>query len=210
MWNFDEHVHMPSTRFDGIYPAEVIDDTDTSGTGTGRVKVRVFPMMSRLDEDVLPWAIPAFGLFEGAASGQGSYTVPEEGSRVYVFFSAGDVRSPVYFANAPCATDGPSGREPGKMIWKTRSGHTITINDLAGSEEVRVEHTDGAVVTLKANGKLAIGTSSQELLDLFTQLLTALEQSTVNTQLGPQQLSKVIDGTVTTIKTSLGTIKGTI
>jgi uncharacterized protein involved in type VI secretion and phage assembly len=142
---------------------------------------------------VLPWAAPAFGLFEGAGSDVGSFTVPDTGSYVYVFFMGGDVLSPVYFAAAPRASDGPSSKAANKKVWKSRSGHEIIISDVNGSEEIEVTHADGASVTLDSSGvtvdgttvqltastgtikvnggKVALGTSLVELLDEITKSL---------------------------------------
>jgi len=159
MFNGIEHMVPPKMHFPGMYMAEVIDDVDQETADSGRVKMRVFPMMTGLDEAVLPWAVPAMPLFAGAAADQGSYVVPAKNSKVWVFFAAGDVRSPVYFANAPGMTDGPSGREPEKMMFKSRSGHVITISDVSGSEEISVEHKDGQKIILKDDG-IDIGTSS--------------------------------------------------
>lgn len=208
MWNGAEHFRPSGTPVFGIHPAEVIDNNDTELTNSGRVKVRVWPFYKGLDVSVLPWAAPAFPVWAGAGANQGAFAVPAIGSRVYVFFSAGDVTTPIYFAEAPSATDGPSGKTKDVRILKTPAGHIIKVDDTGNT--IEIEHSSGVKVKLEASGKVAIGTSSQELLDLVEQTLTALEQSTVPTQLGPQQLSKVTDGTVTTIKTNLGTIKGTI
>lgn len=128
----------PKMEFNGMYMAEVIDDVDTEIADSGRVKVRVSPMMTRLNEAVLPWATPAMPLFEGAAASQGSYCVPAKSSKVWVFFAAGDVRMPVYFANAPGATDGPDGREIEKSMWQSRTGHKVTVSDKSGEELVEV------------------------------------------------------------------------
>jgi hypothetical protein len=165
MWNDMEHRVTPSELFTGNYLAEVIDVDDTPST-SGRVKVRVFPMMQELDEAVLPWAVPAFPLFEGAGSDVGSYVVPQEGSRVWVFFAAGSMLSPVYFANAPCQTDGPSGRTPTKKMWKTRTGHVIEIEDDAGSEYIKVTHKEGSLsagnikITAKSGSEVQLGAGS--------------------------------------------------
>lgn len=58
------------------------------------------------------------------------------------------------------------------------------------------------------SGKIAIGNSSAELLDVCNQLLTALETTVVATSLGPQPLSSV--ATITALKTLLGLIKGSL
>lgn len=160
MFNGLEHMIPPLMEFNGMYMAEVMNNTDPESISSGRVKLRVFPMMTGLEESVLPWAIPAFPLFAGAAADQGSYCVPTKNSKVWVFFAAGDVRSPVYFANAPGMTDGPSGREPNKTIFKSKSGITITIDDSPGSEVVRIEGATKVVLDPKcevATGSAPLG-----------------------------------------------------
>ncbi len=161
----------PLMEFNGMYMAEVMDDVDPETVDSGRVRVRVFPMMTGLDEAVLPWAVPAMPLFAGAAADQGSYVVPAKNSKVWVFFVAGDVRSPVYFANAPGMTDGPSGREPEKMVFKSRSGHVITVSDVGGSEEISVEHKDGEKIVLTNDAvQLGKGTLKKLINEAFQTL----------------------------------------
>lgn len=157
MFNGLEHMIPPLMEFNGMYMAEVIDDADPNVADSGRVKVRAFPMMTGLDEAVLPWAVPAMPLFAGAAADQGSYVVPAKNSKVWVFFAAGDVRSPVYFANAPGMTDGPSGREPQKMVFASRTGHTVTVSDNPDDTMVKVVTAAGHSVTLDdKNNKVEI------------------------------------------------------
>ena len=65
---------------------------------------------------------------------------------------------------------------------------------------------DNIEMVLDPNGKISIS-NTEELIDLIEQLLTALETTTVATSLGPQALSKALDGTITTIKTKVSTFK---
>lgn len=152
MFNGLEHLVGPKLKFAGMYMAEVINGEDPVSSSSGRVKVRVFPMMTGLDVAVLPWALPAFGLFEGGSVDAGAFTVPAAGSKVWVFFAAGDVRSPVYFAAALGMSDGPAGAGPEKKIWKSRSGHTITVSDKSGEEVVSIETAAAHKVTLDDDG----------------------------------------------------------
>lgn len=156
MFNGLEHMIPPKMEFQGMYMAEVIDNVDPINNTSGRVRLRVFPMMTGLEEAVLPWAIPAFGLFEGGSADAGAFTVPAKNSKVWVFFVAGDVRSPVYFAAAVGMMDGPTGATPEKKIWKTRSGHIITIDDTSGNEMVEVKSKGGGVITMKQDGDVKI------------------------------------------------------
>lgn len=69
---------------------------------------------------------------------------------------------------------------------------------------------DQAQITINQGGKIAIGKSDIELLDLFDQFLDAIVNATVSTMLGPQKLSTVIDLTITQIKVKLNQIKGSL
>lgn len=85
-------------RFDGFYRGVVIDVSDP--TESGRIRIKVYPMFEHVDDDVLPWAIPADSTFGGAAN-VGSAAIPIVDSHVFCFFENGDFRYPVYFASAP-------------------------------------------------------------------------------------------------------------
>ena len=177
MWNGVENYKPPSTLFPFMYPAEVlvnshpVSDTDSTDDKSGRVKVRVFPMMAGLSTDVLPWAVPAFPLLCGAAADCGSWFVPATGSRVWVFFAGGDVMNPVYWAEAPGATDGPTGRTIDQRIWMTPAGHVITLDDTDGSEKITIEHASGETIVLtEDNVELGSGTLKKLIKEEFKTL----------------------------------------
>jgi len=68
----------------------------------------------------------------------------------------------------------------------------------------------GGKLKIDNTGKVALGNASQELLDLFDQLIDALIVSVTATALGPQLLSKSIDTTFAQIKAKLLLIKGSL
>ena len=182
----------PKVEFHGMYMAEVMNNVDPEDSSSGRVKLRVFPMMTGLDEAVLPWAIPAFGLFEGGSLDAGAFTVPAKNSKVWVFFAAGDVRSPVYFAAALGMADGPAGAEPEKKIWKSRSGHTITISDKSGEEIISVEHKDGQKIVLTDSAvQLGSGTLKHLVNELFKALYDGHKHGYVPSGTGTPALTTV-------------------
>ncbi len=95
-------------KLEGIYRGVIEDRNDPEQAG--RVKVRVFGVHSERREksniegiptDELPWAEPAMGLIEGSMSGFGLWAIPLQGSHVFVFFEAGNIMQPRYFATAP-------------------------------------------------------------------------------------------------------------
>lgn len=104
-----------SFKFDGIYRGVVEDNNpNDSKTGEplkdGRIKIRIWGLHTSnkstdiyegIPTDDLPLAYPALGLFEGSQSGFGVWTVPLNGSHVFVFFEQGNHMRPIYFASAP-------------------------------------------------------------------------------------------------------------
>ncbi len=68
---------------------------------------------------------------------------------------------------------------------------------------------DGKFV-INPDGKIALGNSNQELMDLIDRLIAALVASVVPTGIGPQVLSKVTDGTIPQIATDWDEIKGSL
>ena len=150
-----------SPKISGIYRALVEDVDDTEKLG--RVKARVYPMFSDIEIGHLPWAVPAFGLFEGAGEDMGSFTVPDVGNWVFVFFEAGDPYQPVYFANAPTGADSlkglPVSREtnyPTRRVWRTSSGIEVYIDNT--DTEIYVSHPATCTMKIDKDGNIEVET----------------------------------------------------
>jgi hypothetical protein len=95
-------------KLHGIYRGVIEDRVDL--LKLGRCKIRVFgvhtPVIIKdqkhgIPTKELPWAEPAMGLIEGSVSGFGLWSVPLQGSHVFVFFENGNLMQPRYFASAP-------------------------------------------------------------------------------------------------------------
>jgi hypothetical protein len=141
----------------GFYRGLVVDNVDSSQFG--RIKVRVYGVFgSNIPAANLPWAVSASSLFAGAGSGFGCFAVPEINSEVFVFFEAGDIYQPVYFAEASSGVNGlPSERTtnyPFRKILKTKNGIVILVDDSA--KEVQVNHPLGSSIKIDTNGKITI------------------------------------------------------
>ena len=100
---------LPKEKLYGIYRG-VVEDNSTDTLFAGRCKVRVFgvhsPNIVKTDTDgiptdELPWAEPVLGLIEGSISGYGLFSVPLQGSHVFVFFEGGNILQPRYFGSSP-------------------------------------------------------------------------------------------------------------
>ncbi len=109
----------------GNYRALVVDNKDPKGN-TGRVKIRVYGIHDDVKESALPWAQYA------DTTMMGSLRVPDVGSNVWVFFEAGEIDQPIYFACAPARPDVPTEANvdyPKNRVIKTKGGVVIEVND---------------------------------------------------------------------------------
>jgi hypothetical protein len=192
-------------RYPMIYRGQVMNNLDL--TKAGRIQIKVHPMFSGItDITLLPWAVPAFPLWEGAGTNSGFFAVPKIGSWVFVFFEQGDVYQPVYFAEAPTATLGlPSERlenYPNNKVIKSASGIVILVNDITGV--IQLKNKLGANVTITKTGGVTIeGVKDDILLNSARIILNCNEkvstgitgQFTTNTN----NVITVSDGIVTEI-----------
>jgi uncharacterized protein involved in type VI secretion and phage assembly len=140
-----------------IYRGLVMDNNDPSQYG--RIKVQIYPMFADItDATLLPWAVPAMPIFDGAGTGSGSFAVPKINTFVFVFFEQGDFYQPVYFAEAQTAQKGlPSARTtnyPNRKVIRTSGGIEIFIDDT--SKEIKLTHPTGTTIDIATDGSLTI------------------------------------------------------
>ena len=177
---------------DRIYGAVVgvvssIDDPDR----LGRVRV-LFPW---LKEDLESRWARLVSFMAGAD--RGGVFRPEVGDEVLVLFEHGDLRFPYIIGgvwNGKDAMPSERGGDGGNDIRliKSRSGHTIVLDDTSGSEKITVSDKSGNSVELSSSGvvikstAIKIGSSSASeamvLGDAFMQLYNA---HTHGTGVGP-------------------------
>lgn len=172
------------------YTGKVVDNKDPSKLG--RCRIRVYGLFDdTIPDSDLPWAIPDMTFI---GSKIGNFIVPPVDAIVCVYFDKGDIYCPRYTCKVIDKAN------PSKQAG-TNYPNTIVFYELDNGDAFILDRT---------TGKFAIGKKDAELLDLFSQTLDAILQSVVPTALGPQVLSKVLDGTVLGIKTKLETIKGSL
>lgn len=103
----------------GIYRGVVEERNDIEKLG--RCRIRVLGIHDQLKDkndtdgiptEELPWAEPCYGLFQGSVSGNGNYSIPLQGSYVFVFFENGNLMQIRYFLSAPGIAElPPNGKE---------------------------------------------------------------------------------------------------
>lgn len=128
--------------FFGKYRGEVTDDQDPRDQG--RVRVRVPEV---LGDEESGWALPCAPY---AGDGVGFFTVPQPGAKVWVEFEAGDPSRPIWSGCWWTEGQVPAGASPKQKVWKTQSGHTVTLDD--DGESIEITDAGGAKIVLTASG----------------------------------------------------------
>jgi len=193
-------------KFPGIYRGKVLDNNDP--LQYGRIKIQVYPMFTDItNATLLPWAVPASSLWDGAGDGIGSFVVPKVDTFVFVFFEQGDHYQPVYFAEAQTAQKGlPIDRAtnyPNRKVKESSSGITFVTDDTAKTTEVhtaggiiakiddtlntvKVTHPTGTYVLIDATGKVTIFSLSDALvqaavkIDVIAPIINIIGSTAVN------------------------------
>lgn len=120
MKNRPEDLWAQPQTLNGIYRGIVEERNDP--LQMGRCKIRIFGIhtdkknknnVEGIPTEELPWAEPATSIIEGSVSGFGLFAVPLHGSHVFVFFEAGNIMQPRYFASAPGIPSEPSNNTKG-------------------------------------------------------------------------------------------------
>ncbi len=136
----------------GVVVGVVTNNQDPDGMG--RVKVK-FPWLS--DEHESHWARVAVPM---AGGGSGVYFLPEVDDEVLVVFEHGDVRFPYVLGALWNGKDAPpSTNDDGKnnlRLIKSRSGHTVKLNDEDGKESIEIIDKSG-------NNSIVIDTAANTL-----------------------------------------------
>jgi uncharacterized protein involved in type VI secretion and phage assembly len=131
-------------RHYGKYRGLVTDNQDPNSLG--RVKARVPEVLADVETG---WALPCSPY---AGPGVGFFAVPPVGAGVWIEFEAGDVSRPILSGCWWGDGDAPGGGKPDVKIWKTDSGHSLTLDDTAGGEKIEILHKSGAKIVLDASG----------------------------------------------------------
>ncbi len=127
-------------RYPGVVIGVVHDREDPLGLGRVRVK---FPWLP--NSQVSNWASVASFM---SGPSRGSYFVPEEGDEVLVAFEQGRFENPYVVGSLWNGVDSPPVSDPDIRTIVTTSGHSVTLNDVAGSESIEIKSSGGLVVTM--------------------------------------------------------------
>lgn len=194
----------------GVVVGLVTDNNDPNGQG--RVKLR-FPWRSSSDKT--SWvrlAVPMTG------NDRGTYFVPEVGDEVLVAFDHGQIDQPFVVGCLWNGKDKPpdansSGKNDKRMI-KSRSGHTIILDDTSGSEKVEIQSQAGHKIILddsSGSEKIQIiddSGSNSIIIDSAQNSVTIKGQTKISVQ--AQMIELKADATIDIQATGTLTLKGAI
>jgi phage protein D/phage baseplate assembly protein gpV len=124
-----------SGAVDGMVAGLVTDNHDPQNRG--RVKVRLAAEPNGAGELWARLASPMAGLKSGLQ------LVPEAGDEVLLAFENGHPDRPYVLGSLWNGKDAPPGDDPNVRILKSRSGHTVTLDDTAGAEKIEVVEKAG-------------------------------------------------------------------
>lgn len=103
-----DNLQSKTNSFHGIYRGVIEDNNDPEDLG--RCRIRIWGIhtdditpdeLEGIPTENLPWSEPCLGLIEGSVSGAGLFSIPLQGSHVFLFFEGGNWESPRYFATVP-------------------------------------------------------------------------------------------------------------
>jgi uncharacterized protein involved in type VI secretion and phage assembly len=160
-------------RYYGKYRGKVVDNKDPKGLGRIRVEV---PEL--LNDQKTGWALPC--LPYGGSKDTGLFTIPKEGSSVWVEFQAGNLSSPIWTGiwwGEPSGNEVPSeaqasNTEPTVKILKTYAGNIIELDDSSGQEKILITNKDGSIIDMDSSGMTLSSDNGRSSIKLDAQGIT--------------------------------------
>lgn len=144
-------------RYYGKYRGQVTDNADPDNLGRLRAKVP-----SLLGDEETGWALPAF-IYGGAAE-QGFYAVPDVGAGVWIEFESGDLSFPIWSGTWYTSGAVPESVQPGQKVLKTKSGHTIILDD--DRDRVEITDSNGNSIAMDSTViKISAGSATQIVIE---------------------------------------------
>ncbi len=147
-------------RYYGKYRGFVVDNADPEKLG--RLRLTVPSVLG--DEVITGWAMPCVPY--GGQADQGFLFIPEVEAGVWVEFEEGDLEFPIWvgtFWSKPGGeselpkANGDVQDPPTQKIIKTKTGHTIQLEDADGEEKIIIRHMKDSYISIDKEGSVIIG-----------------------------------------------------
>ncbi|PKV49422.1 uncharacterized protein involved in type VI secretion and phage assembly [Aquimarina sp. MAR_2010_214] len=188
--NFDAYPKMDMHNYpkSEIQMATVVENNDVDGIG--RIKVQ-FPWQKALGETT-PWLRM---LTPHAGADKGFHFIPEVGEQIAVGFEGGNAEQPFAIGALYTGTAKPDSWQTDandiKAI-RTRSGHTIELNDTNGAEMITITDKNSNIIRIDtANSNIEISAMENMTLNAKNIEINASEEIKMNA--GTNMITRVTE-----------------
>ncbi len=154
------HTNYEATPYSDTQTAVVMENTDPEGMA--RVKVQ-FPWQ-KLTGETTPWirVVTPHG-----GGDKGFHFIPEIGEEVLVGFEGGNAERPYMMGSlyhGQAAANGFKSDANDIKAIRTRSGHTIELNDLDGTESITISDKNGSMINYNTQKKTITIASEEKII----------------------------------------------
>ena len=136
--------------FHYIYTGKVLSNSDP--LKQGRLKIQVINLFDNLNADDIPWAYPVQSFIDG------SFSIPNVGDYLEVYFDHGDTYNPKYLGKALNLNQIPSHASDSYpntiVLYQTKTGNYCTLNKLTG--EFKIISQVGSKITMSPTGEVSV------------------------------------------------------
>ena len=183
--------------------AVVVENADPDGLGRIRVQ---FSWQKPLG-DMTPWIRI---ITPHAGGDKGFHFIPEIGEEVLAGFEGGNAEQPyvmgsLYNGNGK-AGEFQSDANDVKTI-RTRSGHTIELNDKDGEEKINIYDNEGSIITFDTQAK-SLTINATETLNLEAKNINIIADENINIQ-AKADLNTASEGDTTILSKGSTTVQST-
>ncbi|AUC76035.1 type VI secretion system Vgr family protein [Olleya sp. Bg11-27] len=157
--------------------AIVMENTDPEGLGRIRVQ---FPWQ-QITREMTPWIRI---VTPHAGGDKGFHFIPETGEEVLIGFEGGNAEHPYMLGSLYNGTGKANAFESSandvKAI-RTRSGHTIELNDTDGEEKINIYDNEGSIITFDTQAKSLFITATENI-EIQAKNIKMIAEETIELQ----------------------------
>lgn len=157
--------------------ANVMDNADPEGLG--RIKAQYF--WQRATGQTTPWIRV---MTPHAGSDKGFHFIPEKGEEIILSHESGNLERPFVMGSLYHGSAKPDSWQTEtndiKAI-RTKSGHTIELNDTDGEETIKIYDKEGSIITLNTQEK-SLTIQATENIDLIAKNINIQAEENINIQ----------------------------
>ncbi len=158
-----------------IQTAVVTENSDTEGLG----RIRVQFSWQKIVGEQTPWIRI---VTPHAGGDKGFHFIPEIGEEVLIGFEGGNAEKPYMLGslyNGSGKAESFKNNNNDIKAIRTRSGHTIELNDTNGEEKINIYDNDGSIITFDTKNK-SLQIQATENLDISAKNITITAEENID------------------------------